>query len=585
MPAQLSNTQADRLRPSTDLTEAQILDRVEECAATWMRMGAETLALAYEWAVAHPAERLDPTESAKPGRERAKLYGGEGTPEVTEFAAATFGARMGRGTHAGRRHIAAALDLKLRLPNLWSRVQALEVRDTYAIHVAEATRNLTPAEAAWVDTEVAEQADGRIPWTRFQTLVAGKVTAAAPHLAREREERAARARFAKKLNPLPGDQAAGMATFMIRAPLPIIDALDAAITTLASRIGQTLPATVTEAEDAPTTDDLRVQAVTLLATGHPARALHDARTGDTADAADTAASAAPTAQGHAAAGDDLDAHPEQPRTHDGSAQPAIHPGAAIVDLDLGIDLHDVDLRDLLPRTTLVLHLYGGTLHTDPATGQTLTVPAGRDYDPEGNPLDRTARIEDHGPVTETWLREVLGRFARFEVLPVLDIDGLAPLDAYEIPTRHRRAVQLRHPVETFPWGHAASTSRHVHLDHEEPWKPPDPDQPTDHPGQTRIDNLGPLHTFHHRLKTHGGWNVHEPTPGIHLWRDPHGGLYLRDATGTRRLDWTLPAQAGGEPSCSAARTPGGSVIEMYPQQRALVLAGDLASQRWSRTAA
>ena len=58
MSAQLSNTQADRLRPSTDLTEAQILDRVEECAATWMRMGAETLALAYEWAVAHPAERL-----------------------------------------------------------------------------------------------------------------------------------------------------------------------------------------------------------------------------------------------------------------------------------------------------------------------------------------------------------------------------------------------------------------------------------------------------------------------------------------------------------------------------------------------
>lgn len=150
-------------RGAGERSESEVLDRVTECATTWQRMGAELLALAYEWAVAHPADRLDPAESAKPGREKAKLHGGEGTPEVTEFAAATFGARMGRGTHAGRRHIAAALDLKLRLPLLWSRVQALEVRDTYAIHVAEATRTLTAAEAAWVDTEVAESADGRVP--------------------------------------------------------------------------------------------------------------------------------------------------------------------------------------------------------------------------------------------------------------------------------------------------------------------------------------------------------------------------------------------------------------------------------------
>ncbi len=84
---------------------------------------------------------------AAPGRERARLYGGEGTPEVTEFAAATFGARIGRTTHAGRRLMAAALDLRLRLPLLWARVQALEVRDSYAIFVADKTRDLSLAEA------------------------------------------------------------------------------------------------------------------------------------------------------------------------------------------------------------------------------------------------------------------------------------------------------------------------------------------------------------------------------------------------------------------------------------------------------
>ena len=490
-------------------------------------MGAELLTLAYEWAVSHPADRLDPAESGKPGREKAKLYGGEGTPEVTEFAAAEFGARMGRGTHAGRRHIAAALDLKLRLPNLWSRVQALEVRDTYAIHVAEATRNLSAAEAAWVDGEVAESADGRIPWTRFQSLVAGKVTAAAPHLAREREERAARARFAKKLTPLPGDQAAGMATFMIRAPLPIIDALDVAITTLASRIEQTLPASVTEAEDAPTTDDLRVHAVALLAGGLANREGSDA----------------------------------------GADRP---------------DLAELDLRDLLPTTTLVVHLYGGTVHSsdDTDTGDTtgsVVIPADRDISADGTPLDRIARIEGHGAVTETWLRDVLGRFAHFQVLPVLDIDGLAPVDAYEIPTRHRRAVQLRHPVETFPWGHSHSTRSHTQIDHEQPWS-----REPGAGGRTAVDNLTPLSTLHHRLKTHGGWQVREPFPGIHLWRDPHGHTYLRDATGTRALPSTGsgPDASGAEhPSTSAAR-----VVELYPS-RQLQLAGALAKNRWSAPAA
>jgi len=41
--------------------------------------------------------------------------------------------------------------------------------------------------------------------------------------------------------------------------------------------------------------------------------------------------------------------------------------------------------------------------------------------------------------------------------------------------------------------------------------------------------------FHHRVKTHPGWQVQQPFPGIFLWRDPHGATYLVDHTGTRRL--------------------------------------------------
>jgi hypothetical protein len=371
---------------------------------------------------------------------------------VTEFAAAEFGARIGRTSHHGRKLMAAALDLKLRLPLLWARVQALEVRDSYAIHVAERTRDLSADEAAEVDQEVSEAADGRIPWTHFETLVAGKVAAAAPLVAREKEERAAAATYARTLRARPGDEVHGMGTFVIRGPLPVIVALETAVTTLAHRLADHLPEPAGPDDTAPTIDQLRVQAIALLAS---------------------------------------------PKVID----------QAPVD-------GETDLRDLLPAVELTVHLYGG----------------GRAVSPEHGELDRVTRIDGWGPVTESWLRDVLGRYARFVVRPVLDLEGMAPVEAYEIPQRHRRAVQQIAPTETFPWGTTRSTGPTVQIDHVVPWDPHGP------PGQTGLHNLSPLSTYHHRLKTHGGWQSTMPWPGVQLWRDPHGQVYLHDTSGTRGLD-------------------------------------------------
>jgi hypothetical protein len=57
-------------------------------------------------------------------------------------------------------------------------------------------------------------------------------------------------------------------------------------------------------------------------------------------------------------------------------------------------------------------------------------------------------------------------------------------------------------------------------------------------GQTRIGNLGKLTRRHHRTKTHGGWHVQQPFPGIWIWRSPHGRHYLVDHTGTTPLGKT-----------------------------------------------
>ena len=83
------------------------------------------------------------------------------------------------------------------------------------------------------------------------------------------------------------------------------------------------------------------------------------------------------------------------------------------------------------------------------------------------------------------------------------------------------------PADAFPWG--GSSARTLQIDHTEAYRHGGPR------GQSRVGNYGPMTPFHHRIKTHGGWQVRQPFPGIYVWRDPHGATYLVDHTGTRRL--------------------------------------------------
>jgi len=172
-----------------------------------------------------------------------------------------------------------------------------------------------------------------------------------------------------------------------------------------------------------------------------------------------------------------------------------------------------------PKVVLYLHL-----HQDAITG-TSTVPG------TGTGCCGVGRVEGLGPVTAGQVREWVGR-CEVVITPVLDLDGRASVDAYEVPDRIAETVFLRNPCCPFPW--CDNLSRSKDKDHITPYVPPDEGGP---PGQTAADKLAQPCRRHHRLKTHSGWSYTMPEPGLYLWRSPHARRYLVDHTGTT----TLPA--------------------------------------------
>ncbi|MBA3311271.1 MAG: hypothetical protein H0U28_14670, partial [Nocardioidaceae bacterium] len=72
------------------------------------------LAAAAHWAYLH-GHLDDPDGRALPGMEELVRFGGDGTPEVTEFAPAELGAELAMSAYAARLLVADALDLRHRL--------------------------------------------------------------------------------------------------------------------------------------------------------------------------------------------------------------------------------------------------------------------------------------------------------------------------------------------------------------------------------------------------------------------------------------------------------------------------------------
>ena len=176
------------------LDEDATLAAVEGNEHTAVEVEVTRLLLAAHWADLKPGDAVDP--HGLPGAERAVQPGGEGTPEIADFAPAELGCSLKTSAGSAKRLMADALDLRHRLPRTWAAARAGQAPTYQARHIAQATRHLTVGQARQVDQRVAA-ALGTVSWGRLQDLVDGLVYEADPEGADAAAELAARERFVR----------------------------------------------------------------------------------------------------------------------------------------------------------------------------------------------------------------------------------------------------------------------------------------------------------------------------------------------------------------------------------------------------
>jgi hypothetical protein len=459
------------------VSTSELAGLIEQNHAELMQRECQQLVLAATWADRH---YLDPDGlDYHPLVERACAFGGEGTPEVSEYCAAELGALQGIGMWAARFLIADALDLRYRLPRLWDRVRTGGVRAWQARKIAEATRPLSWEAASNLDHALADTV-GMMPWPRFRRILTAAILDADPELAAQRAERARTAQ-----DVLAFDSVDGLKTIVAKA------AAGDAVWFMATvnRIAEILAAR----GDTDPIGVRRARAIGILA--RPAEALqllidhqHDP---DPADRHD------PDATQHAP---DVTDHDVSDRQSLSTRVPAAF-----------------DARAARPRVVLHFHLSDDALK-------------------HGNGIVRP----EHGqPLTVDQLVEFLAAAGcAVRVQPVIDPAGTAPVDGYEIPPRLRAAVRYWQVADVFPFGSCMSAG--MDLDHTKAYVPMDYGGP---PGQTRLGNLGPMARPGHRAVTHGGWRKRQPEPGYYVFRSPQGYVYVVTNQGTLALGRTGFADA------------------------------------------
>src|SRR4051812_23577728 len=143
---------------ATDLAScdpAETLARAAAAHEQQRRSELELIHAAQRWAELHPSP-VRVGNGGLPGGEQSRVYGGEGCPEIAEFAVTEFGAVIGRSTGSAARFIGQALALPCRFPLTWERVQSGEATAWKALQVIQECVTLSLDAAVIVDRRVAK---------------------------------------------------------------------------------------------------------------------------------------------------------------------------------------------------------------------------------------------------------------------------------------------------------------------------------------------------------------------------------------------------------------------------------------------
>ncbi|WP_152363558.1 DUF222 domain-containing protein [Microlunatus speluncae] len=468
-------------------------------AAVRARLEAENELIAWTaaWADANSADSIHPDELRLRGGPRGIRPGGDGTPEVNDLALVELAVAMRKGEFAGTRFVGEVLDVRFRLPLLWEKVMGCEVEGWQARTIARMTHHLTLEQALQVDADLAGFA-GLVGFSKLRD----RAEAAIARVDAERVERVAAERKSELGVWLSQTSDEGLKSLFARLEPAAAIRLYARIQELADA----LPA------DDRTPDERRAEALALLGNELEAtRILAEARQPDLF-AEEFAAAVQPVA------GEDPDEPVEESELHQSLRdQPAMITDTGLVVFRAAVEriVAGLDPSLLLPTSTLVVHVAAESLET-------------------GSGICRVPGI---GPTTMGVVKDWLGH-DRVNVVPVVDLnDPPAPVDAYEIPDRHRRYLRFARPGSSFPWSTATGN---LELDHTVPYRSMGEGGP---PGQTGIDALAPLARREHRAVTHGGWRRRQPEPGTMIFRSPHGDTQLTNHSGTFDLGRGMFARA------------------------------------------
>jgi hypothetical protein len=153
--------------PATDLdTASAVLAAAREETQVAEMAEARRFQRAVDWAAMHSVDSIGPAavwEGELP-------IAGDGAPLVAEFCVAEFALAIGNSTDAGRAYLGEAVEVRYRLPRLWSLVVSGKLPVWKARQIAKATMSLPFEGAGFVDTHVAPTA-ARLSFAQLERVV------------------------------------------------------------------------------------------------------------------------------------------------------------------------------------------------------------------------------------------------------------------------------------------------------------------------------------------------------------------------------------------------------------------------------